>query len=374
MKVGIDARSLTRRMSGIPRYVAEMTRALADAGCKVTLYLPEAPHHEFIGLSDLPMRYGNFRNPVAQVAWGQIALPQWAAHDGVDILWGAAHRLPRWIEPRIVRALTIYDLVWVNAPETMRWQGWLADRCLMAPSVHAADVITTISEASANEIRDRFPDSRQRVRIVYPGLSARQTQNITPASDLGIEQAYALFVGTREPRKNLERLLAAYASLPSAQRSQCSLVIAGGDGWRLPDLQGIVDTLGISPHVRILGHVGDDALASLYANCRFLALPSLYEGFGLPLIEANAFGRPVLTSATSSMPEVGGRAALLVDPHDTVDIAHGLAQMIDDDTLVNELANNAKANAQRFNWQQSASKMIAVFDEAIASARRQCKS
>jgi len=140
-------------------------------------------------------------------------------------------------------------------------------------------------------------------------------------ASLGIVKPYVLFVGTLEPRKNLRRLLGAWAGLPAALRQSHQLVIAGGKGWGGVDVPQLVQALGLGDTALVLGYVSDAQLAGLYAHARFLAMPSLYEGFGLPLVESMAHGVPVLTANCSAMPEVAGDAGVLVNPLSEPDIA-----------------------------------------------------
>ena len=144
------------------------------------------------------------------------------------------------------------------------------------------------------------------------------------------------------------------------------LVIAGGDGWGGVNISDTVDKLGLKNHILLLGYVEEANLGVLYANAQFLAMPSLYEGFGLPLVEAMVFGTPVLTSNNSSMPEVAGDAGLLVDALDVTSIEKGLRKLIGEDNFRVKLALNAKKNASRYNWGKSARKLVSVFEKVIA--------
>ena len=147
-------------------------------------------------------------------------------------------------------------------------------------------------------------------------------------------------------------------------------MLAGGQGWRLGDLKGHIATLQIEPFVRLTGYVSNVDLAQLYGKARFLAMPSLCEGFGFPIIEANAMGIPVLTSNTSSMPEVAGDASILVDPNDVQSIGSGLASLATDNVLHARLAENARTNATRFDWMESARQLERIFEKAVA---KRCK-
>ena len=144
------------------------------------------------------------------------------------------------------------------------------------------------------------------------------------------------------------------------------LAIAGGSGWGGVDVAIIARKYGVQDRVRVLGYVSEEQLATLYTHALFLAMPSLYEGFGLPLIEAMSRGIPVLTSNCASMPDVAGDAGLLVDPHDVASISRGLSEFLCDNTKISALASRAIANAARFCWERAAKETLQVFDEAIA--------
>ncbi len=371
LKVGIDGRNLIARPSGIGRYLVETARELVILGCDVTLYLPSKPHPEFSGIDGARFEIANHRGAVARSVWGQTVLPRLAAADDVDVFWGPAHRLPRRLRQSIPRVMTVLDLVWVHAPETMHKRTWLGERLFMGPSVRAADLIVAISQATAEDVRQRYHLPTDRVVTIHPGATALpMTDDLKIRIQYGLDKPYALFVGTLEPRKNLERLIAAYASLPAATRSRCKLAIAGGKGWRMTDVAKIIAKAELGENVVLLGHLSDVELGHLFAHARFLAMPSLYEGFGLPIVEANVFGVPVLTSNRSSMPECAGQAGHFVDPTDIASIAAGFSDLVLDDTLHQRLANAAKANAARFDWRRSAQALVAVFERAVAERKR----
>jgi len=245
----------------------------------------------------------------------------------------------------------------------MRLQTWLGDFFLMAPAVAGADRIVADSCATAQTLASLWPQCQDRTHVIYPGLTALPDEH-ADLSRFNIPTSFALFVGTLEPRKNLKRLLEAYSMLPTELRNSCGLVLAGGQGWHLDDLKLFITNLGLTEHVVLTGYIPDTELRALYRRAKFLVMPSLYEGFGFPIIEANAQGVPVLTSNTSSMPEVGGDAAFLVDPLSVASIASGLRSLITDPVVLARLATKAQANAAKFDWRKSASEIEAVFTEA----------
>ena len=367
MRVAIDARNLIVRPSGIGRYIVETTRQLNRLGCSVTLYLPEPPDVSFSGISGVRLRIADARGPLARALWGQTMLPKQVAKDEADVFWGPAHRLPGRLPGPIPKVLTVLDLVWIHAPATMRRRTWAGERLFMGPAVRGADAIVTISHATAADVISRYKLPPDRVVTIYPGvteLPVRADDTILKRNGL-CDGRYALFVGTLEPRKNLARLISAYALLPPEMRARCRLVVAGGRGWRLNDLSEMIARHGLKRDVVLVGYASEPDLGRLYAGARFVAMPSLYEGFGLPIVEANAFGVPTLTSDRPSMSEVAGAAGHLVDPYDIASITKGFCDLVEDVDLHSRLAAAAKANAARFDWACSAEKLMSVFDTVV---------
>ena len=180
-----------------------------------------------------------------------------------------------------------------------------------------------------------------------------------------VAEPYVLAVGTVEPRKNLARLFEAFARVPGPTR----LVLAGGRGWGTQAPEAMAARAGIAERFTWLGGVDDRTLSTLYRHAALLAMPSLYEGFGLPILEALSHGTPVLHGDASSMPEVAGEAGLAVDARSVDSIAEGLARMLGDERLRETLAARAAAQAAKFSWGRAARETLAVFEEAVAARR-----
>ena len=245
----------------------------------------------------------------------------------------------------------------------------------MPEAVRLADRIMADSHSTADALESEFPLARGKVRIVYPGATSLAPPDTRVSlSTFGIDRPYVLFVGTLEPRKNLQRLIGAFASLPSELRNRTLLVIAGGKGWGGVDAHKLLAEYGIEKDVRIMGYVSDAQLATLYAHAQFLAMPSLCEGFGLPLVEAMSYGTPVLTSSISSLPEVAGDAGILVNPVDEQAIRGALLNLLQKKSLRLALSSKAKEQAQKFTWKNAARQAMAVFSEALAERTTQQRS
>lgn len=331
-----------------------------------------SPPHKSIKLPDgVSLDVGHFYGSVARGIWGQTVLPAAAARDNLDVFWGPAHRLPAQLPLALPRVVTIHDLVWIHSAATMRWRTWLGERIFTDSAVRAADIVVADSNATARDIKERYGEHRRPVATVYPGATVLDVDVRSTIRDRhSLHRPYALFVGTFEPRKNLPRLLRAYALQPPAVRETCMLAIIGGSGWRSSGLPAMIMELGLNEDVKLIGYVAEGDLGFLYANARFLVLPSLYEGFGLPIVECNALGVPALVSDRSCLPEIGGEAALCVDAQDDIALAQGFCTLAKNDALRDRLASRAHANAERFRWHNFAETMVEVFQRAITLRRK----
>ncbi len=370
MRIGIDARLLAEPVTGIGRYTAELSRELVRLEGDFRFYTPKPPVVSgWEGFSS-SLRFAHFPGRVGKMVWSQTLLPYWAARDRVDLFWGPTHRLPRLLPASIARVVTIHDLVWKYAAATMRPLSRLLEQRLMPEAVRLADRVMADSQSTANALEDAFPESRGKVRVVPLGATwLGPPDSIASLAVLGIDRPYFLFVGTLEPRKNLRRLLAAFAALPHDLRETALLVVAGGQGWGGVDLDALRAEHLLERQVVVTGYVSDAQLATLYAHARFLAMPSLYEGFGLPIVEAMQYGTPVLVSDSSSLPEVAGDAGMLVDPREERSITEALAVLIKEDAARDSLAGRAKENSEKFSWVRAAREAMEVFAEAVAERR-----
>lgn len=367
MRVGIDAGLLSEPVTGIGRYTAELSRELVQLEGCFHFYSPKPVTVSGWERERCCTRSSVFHNRIGKMLWSQTVLPFWAAQDKVDVFWGATHRLPRFLPASIARVVTIHDLVWKQAGDTMRPVSWWLEQHLMPEAIRLADRIMADSQSTADALESEFPLARGKVRIVYPGATSLGPPDTRASlSTLGIDRPYALFVGTLEPRKNLLRLLRTFASLPRDLRDRTLLVIAGGKGWGGVDVHGFAAEYGIEGDVRLVGYVSDAQLATLYAHAQFLAMPSLCEGFGLPLVEAMSYGTPVLTSSISSLPEVAGDAGILVNPLDEQAIQGALLILLQQESLRLTLSAKAREQAEKFTWKNAARQAMAVFSEALA--------
>lgn len=238
----------------------------------------------------------------------------------------------------------------------------------------AADWVVAISEASRTHYLNVFPHfSEDRIRVIYP--CSRFVDATAPGrrpkalGNIPVE-GYWLSVGTIEPRKNQRRLVEAYARYLSLGGAPMPLVLAGGKGWLMEDFQNHLSELGIDAQIVMTGYVSDDELIWLYRNCYANLYPSLFEGFGLPVLEGMQFGAPTLTSNSTSIPEVAGDAAILLAPEDAESWAQAMLRLAANRLERDQLSSAALQQAGRFDWKRSAAALLQLYEEALASPKR----
>ena len=309
-------------------------------------------------------RYSLFPGIISRAASPLIESPYWLFRDRPTSYWGPAHRLPA-IKPHRTRCVvTIHDVCWKRYPETMHPLSYLADAAFMPSAIKRADVVVAVSHATAEDIAHFWPSAISRIRVIPLGVDhdwfdISNTDNQSdPFSEFG---RYFLSVGTIEPRKNIVRVLKAYASLAVRDPSCPSLVIVGKMGWGSDSPLVLARSLGVAHRVVWLRSASDDQLKHLYRQAVALVFPSLYEGFGLPALEAMAAGTPVITSNRASLPEVVGNAALLVDPLRVDDIREAMRALASDDALRAGLIERGIERAGQFSWENTSSRMLDVF-------------
>lgn len=361
LRVGIDGRSLRFPLTGVGRYTWELTwRLAAMDGLEVEVFAPRLPRDpRQIRLSP---QSAEEQQPslMERIVWHAASLLVTPERRSLDVFWGPNHSLPK-LSGSTAGIVTIHDLVWCHAPSTMRRFTRHLDRFRMTSAVRAAGHIIAVSENTARDVETHFDIAPSRISVVNPGITALPEPG--PKSMLtaiGVTAPFVLCVGTQEPRKNHQRLIEAFQQIQEPDIEPLQLVIAGGQGWGPFDLQQEINARGWQESVRVLGFVDDSLLSTLYAQCRFVVMPSLFEGFGMPLIEAFYHGKPVLAAGNSSMPEVVGDGGVLVDPLDTASIADGLRALLDDQARA-VLAAKASARAARYDWDQSAAAMAQTF-------------
>jgi len=369
MRIGVDAHLLCRPITGIGRSLIEIGKRLSSLNPDIIFYTPaKTDFDSLLNIRSSSNKKSLLGQKFYEHFWAQTLLPLHAMSDRIDVFWGPAHRLPLLLPKSIVQVLTIHDLVWISHPKTMKSFSLLLEKICMPYSLAHANRIMAISNSTQQEILQEFPKVESKLSVISLGpTSFPIKQDLKIFDRLNINHKYILFVGTVEPRKNLTRLIEAYSKLSLDLKSQYDLVLVGSDGWGNLNLPNWIKLYGLSESIKIVGYVSDEDLASLYCHAAFLAMPSLSEGFGLPIVEAMRAGIPILTSNCSSMPEIAGDAALFVDPLSVDSILNGLERMLLDSQLRKTLSLNSYKNSKKYSWDKCASDLMNLFEDAFSS-------
>ncbi|MEM0898836.1 MAG: glycosyltransferase family 1 protein [Pseudomonadota bacterium] len=368
MHIAIDIRNLARARSGIARAIENACLALVDDNHRLSLFCSGKLHPDFSALKELSnatIYESDCVTPVQRVVWGSRDLPKYVTTIQPDVFWAPAHRLSSRLAHNVPCALTVHDSVWRQAPGTMRLHRLAAEYALSARAIAAAHVVMTVSRNSAAELKKLQPRSRNKTLIV-PNITHRTAAGPTSETILegpdDLPSDYCLFVGTLEPRKNLGRLIDAFMAVPPNIRGSLSLVIAGGDGWKSKSVKDRIARH--SEYVKWVGRVSEAELSQLYSKCRFVVMPSLYEGFGYPAIEAEARGKLVVISKDTSLDEVSSSTAIKVDPLETASITGGLVAALSAKPSPRDVEIRTES-ASRFGSETVLPLLIGAFDMAI---------
>jgi glycosyltransferase involved in cell wall biosynthesis len=233
------------------------------------------------------------------------------------------------------------------------------------PKIQKSDFIITVSEYVAREAREMLKIEKARIKTIYNGCNTIFNRCGDEEVRMKLPENYLLFVGSLEPRKNVVSLLKAYALLPDPIKREYKLLLAGFKGWQNAEILGLVNKM--KEHVEYLGYVGNTELAHLYRKATCFVYPSLYEGFGLPPLEAMACGCPVVVSNVASLPEVCGDAAYYIDPYHVENIAEGISKVATDKVLRQRLIQKGIERAKFFSWEKSAEEHLRLFEEGVGS-------
>jgi len=361
VRIAYNGALLSRHFSGVEVAIVSLVRALAEFGRHdYTLFVPPRfsaalPDRDrlIVRSTRLPTNMRPFR-----ILWEQAVFPRIAARGKFDVIHAPGYIAPLKAKSPVV--LTVYDLIALKFPEWCHAANRLHYGVMLPRSIQRADAIIVPSEATRRDIVERFPEAEARITVVPLGLGAE----FRPVTDegirgdvrarLGLPDRYILFVGNTEPKKNLVRLLDACHLLRQSHAAVPHLAIAGCDAWGHDEVVDRIRELGLGEDVCVLGFVPQEDLPTLYSMAEIFAFPSLYEGFGLPPLEAMACDTPVLTSDRGSLPEVVGDAALVVDPEDPSSIAVGLRQLLEDAALRDTLIARGRERVRRYTWRQAA--------------------
>jgi len=346
MRIALDGMPLASPLTGVGHYTAELARNLAVV----------APSDSFTFISP---------SGLLKSRWWSLGLPLHLLRNSFDLFHGTNYEVPFW--SRRPTVVTIHDLSLLllsgvhsdDLVRRARWRlPWMAKR---------ASKIITPSNSIKTELCETFGIHPDKVSVTpeAPRPVFKKRKNPELLRSLGIHGDFILFVGTIEPRKNLRRLVEAFDRMLRNTSLSPKLVIAGGQGWMMDDFVSFIKQKGLDDHVCLTGYLEDEDLCGLYSTCAAFIYPSLYEGFGLPPLEAMACGAPVITSRTPALLETVGNAARLVDPRDVDDIARAMTEMLSDQKLREHYAELGKVHVKKFSWEQTVQKTLEVYRELL---------
>ncbi|HEY2972208.1 MAG TPA: glycosyltransferase family 1 protein [Pyrinomonadaceae bacterium] len=381
MRVGLDGLPLTSLKTGVGHYTFELARALASEEPSTAFEIIYPSTYPPISLVDsekrmsLPENLELERIRVGPLGrhWWSTGLPRYLRRRKVGLFHGTNYDIPLWRPCATV--LTIHDLSQLLHPETHQRRSVKRAGRRLPVMARAADAIITPSESVRREVCERLKTGPEKVfaipeaaRACFRPLAFAETVDVRQR--LGVGDNFLFAVGTLEPRKNLPVLVSAFEQLTRARSQEnTQLVIAGGRGWLSGPLFAALEKSPARGHILLTDYLQDEDLRALYAACRAFIYPSIYEGFGLPPLEAMACGAPVIASRTPALEETTGGAALLFDPQNADELAQKILELLADENARRKLSTAGQQRAAEFSWANTARLTWNVYENAL---RRFC--
>ncbi len=378
MRIGIDIRTINKPKSGVGYYVTNLIREFQRIDQSNDYYLISNNCSYTTEFKDLP----NFRNHVTQISnenhmigdlWESLYLPSFLKRSGVNVFHGPAFLIPLRQGGAFRSIVTIHDIVAYMKPETVPLKYALYMKMLIKLVATKADKIITPSFSTKNDLIDQLDIPEENIEVVYNAVSDRFAPPDDKArSDIeavkekfNIRGRYMLFAGNLEPRKNLIRLMQAYDRARSQLGDEYQLVMCGKKSWLYSDIIKTYEKINGDGSIILTHYLSEDELLSLYQGADIFVFPSLYEGFGFPPLEAMGCGVPVITSGISSLPEIVGEAALLVDPMSVQEISDAMVKMASSGSLRDDLRRKGLEQAAKFRWKNTAQQTLDVYHSVV---------
>lgn len=380
MKVVMNGTALLAPLTGIGQYTFQLARLL-QADVDLQMFYATHFSRSLVDTAAPQRAYGITRRIARRFIPHTYEVARYL-QQMVFTRQGRAQHFQLYHEPNFLAyrftgpsVITVHDLSWIRYPETHPVERVRAMDRYFEPGLRRAAMLITDAESVRQEVIAQFGIAPERIVAIPLGFDAgfkpytAQETAATLAAH-GLQHGrYFLSVGTLEPRKNVQATVRAYASLPTAMREQHPLVLAGMRGWRTSTMERMLEPLVASGQVRMLGYLERSELAAVTAGALAMVYPSIYEGFGLPALEAMACGVPPIVSNVSSLPEVVGDTGLMVDPQDVDGLTNAMLQVAEDPALRAGLGARAVARSAQFSWQRCADATKQVYRRALSSSR-----
>jgi len=385
MKIAIDISPLaTPKRTGIENFTFNFCKNLSkvDKENEYILFANSYGHFqslkeaiEGIGIKEsrnISTQISRVPRTILELMWKYIHIPsvEHLVHEKIDVfhIMGAGAINPLLRTVKLVA--TIYDLIPIKFPDFFDEKTRRHFNCYFNNVIPKADVVIAISNSTKEDILEYFDIPGNKVEVVAPGFDSelyRQMQDKSMIDKIkakyGIDKNYILFVGTLEPRKNLQKLIKAYSILPEYLKSDYLLVVCGKKGLFFEELFRAVKELKLEEKVIFTGYVPDEDLPFLMNGAEVFVYPSLYEGFGLPPLEAMACGTPVISSKVSSLPEVVNDAGILINPNDVEELSDALLRVLSNNELRAQLSEKGLKQASKFSWKKTAMKIVEIYNK-----------
>lgn len=367
-RIGIDARKLTDY--GIGTYIQHLIRGLADLD-------GDNEYFVFVGedgaaaLFDLPDNFQVIVEKAPGYSVRELFTLTWRLiRHRIDIYHATHYVLPIWVPRKSV--VTIHDIIHLLYPEFLPNRlAFLYAQRMISRALTASDRVLADSSTTRKDLISYFDTDSTKIEVVYPGIDRRYFERLEDGEvervrdRFDLDKPYALFVGNPKPHKNLSNIITAFAQAHEGRDLDFDLVCVGGDEEAHAHNRHTASRVGIADRLRILGRVNADHLPALYQGSALFVYPTLYEGFGLPVVEAMASGVPVITSNTSALKEVAEGAARLVDPLDVTALTQEIARCLTDESLRQRLRQAGRERAREYSWEKTARRVLEVYESTL---------
>jgi glycosyltransferase involved in cell wall biosynthesis len=365
MRIALDGMQLASPLTGVGHYTLELAKAMALAApCDTFTLVSPLPSQPIENQLPANLSQHTLQRRFLNRRWWSVGLPLYLKRESFDLFHGTNYEIPLW--SKLPSVVTIHYLSLLLHPEAHERRLVRRARWRLPLMARRASKIITPTNSVKSEVCEKLAIIAERV-VVTPEaprseFKRREDADVRAVRNrLGIKDDFLLFVGTLEPRKNLFRLLEAFERVSRETSLSPQLVIAGGEGWLMENLSSVIVQKGVQDRVRLTGYLKDDDLCALYSSCKTFIYPSLYEGFGLPPLEAMACGAPVITSGIPSITETVGDAARLVAPHDVNELSAAILELLSDEKVRRHFSEAGTERAKRFTWEKTARQTLEIY-------------